>query len=321
MKGKAGEAIQYYEKSIDAFVDWPEWQYACHWFITWCYAVLCDWQKAAHHTKILVDNCNWSKCVFTYQYAAMQKMIEEETTDPLKKLSLQRQIDHHLRLAPTYKRSFVGKTIFVEKFVTKRCQIYWIEKEKQSSGNNNNNMEDRDAFMLPILDLFLFWNIFFTFKSSPSSGEVFLKMVNTKLQSYPEDGVDREKHFYLVLMKGIILKYMGDHETAIDCLSTVLDNEHQVKMYGHLAPLACLELGTLFKEIKDYRLAERYLHKAMTDYTHYLNETTVHIRAHSLLQTMDAERASETKKLSNTSIASIGSRKSFVLYPSRKDND
>jgi tetratricopeptide (TPR) repeat protein len=319
MKGEPEQAIEYYEKSIEKFVDWHEWQYACHWFITWCYAIMCDWPKALHHTKILMDNCNWSKCIFTYQYAAMLKMIEEDTTDPDKKAILRKEIDHHLRTAPSYKRNFVGKTIWIEKFVTKRCEIYWKEVEKQSHKceTNNNNDEDlsSDAFMLPILDLFLFWNIFYTFKASPTAGTVFLKKVNDKLKVYPEDATssdDLEKHFYLVLMKGVILKNMGDHDAAIECLTSVLDNEHLLKRYSHLAPLACLELGTLFKQIRDHKLAEVYLHKAMNGYSHYLNETAVHIRAHAMMETM---RLSDLRKLSSASINSLASKLSFVFFP------
>lgn len=332
MQGLPHDAIQFYEDSIRKFEEWPEWQYACHWFIAWCYAIQCQWQEALEHTEILVDKCNWSKCVFTYQYAAILKMIEEETEDPAKKSSLRNEIDHHLRMAPTFKRTFVGKTVFVEKFVTKRCQIYWSEKERQNRSpsnsiqahhDNNNSgssssdqqrsrLED-DAFMLPVLDLFLFWNLFYTFKSAPAIGTVFLKKVEHKLQAYPTDSPDQEKHFYLILMKGIILKSLGQQEAAIECLTSVLDHEQLLKRYGHLAPLACLELGTLFSQTQDYTLAQQYLNKAMSDYTHYLNETTVHIRAHAILETVKSEIASQHKKLSNTSLASLGSRLNALL--------
>ena len=306
IRGKPDDAIKRYERSSSKLTEWPEWQNTCQWLITWCYCVQGDWVNALDVTKTLIDRCNWSKCVFTYQYAALLKMIEEESTDWDEKLKLREEIDQHLRLAPTYKRSFVGKTVYVEKFVTKRCQIYWQEKEneKKMGHDNNNSIADNDAFMLPILDLFLFWNIFYTFKQAPIFGSTFLKKVDIKLKSYPEDGYDREKHYYLILMKGIILKNMGQNDWAIKCLTKVLDNEDRLRLYSHLAPLASLELGILFQQTNELQLAQQYLNKAITDYTHYLNETLVHIRAHYALGTMKKQYATG-RKISMMSLNSL----------------
>ena len=308
IKGTPSKAIDLYQKSSDKFHEWKEFQYTCHWFTVWCYAIQSNWPEALKYTKILMDNCSWSKCVFTYQYAAILKMIADEETDLEKKIALRNEVDCYLKVAPTLKRSFAGKTMFVEKFVMKRCEIYWTEKEKiakkrsislPSNINNNlsfeNTREDllecNDIFVLPILELFLFWNIFSTTKHVKHLTDSFIRQINNKLKIF-DFTRDEEKHLFLLLMKGIILKSVGEADEAIECLAVVLSNEENLSLYGHLAPLACLELGMLFKEKRDYSRADKYLNQSMDKYSHFLNETLVHMRAHSaLISIKDALKA------------------------------
>ena len=298
IKGNPTTAIDLYQRSSDKFVDWKEWQNTCDWLIVWCYAIQSNWKEALRHTKTLVDHCTWSKCVFTYQYAVILKMMADEETDIEKKKAILEEVDYYLKLAPTLKRSFAGKTMFVEKFVTKRCQIYWAEKERMNlmSENNNNSInmlnEQNDIFVLPILELFLFWNIFSTTRNENAKllTDTFIAKIDRKLKifDWSRDG-HQEKHLFLLLMKGICLKSVGEADCAIECLSVVLSNENLLNLYAHLAPLACLELGILFMDKKDYSRAEKYLNYSMDNYSHYLNETLVHVRAHSALTSIKEE--------------------------------
>lgn len=377
MKGQPDEAIKFYLKSAETFTQWVEWQNLCYWLVTWCYCVKFDWKSALHYTEILTKTCPWSPCVFTYQLAAILKMQLDETIDPVEREKLQAKIDSCLLEAPKLKHTIVGRTVYVEKFVTKRCEIYWNERREcdnlprphsnassqfsqQDSGifndmNNNNSDEDKkvqskgesdeilipkveihipdepnrneisdpenppnylivnntykenDAFMLPILDLFLFWNIYMTFREDPYHAYCLLDRIEVKLSTLNfEDTFTREKYLYLILMKGIIFKHMGKTDNAVDCLTFVLDNEEYLKFYKHLAPHACLELGILCQETSEFQLAEKYLNKATNDYSHYLNETQVHIRAHSSLCMMRAKMlGSSRRKLSAYSIRSF----------------
>lgn len=300
--GYPKEAIILYTRSSDKFTQWKEWQNTCHWMITWCYAIQCDWKNSLKHTKILFEECSWSKCVFAYHYAAFLKMIADETVDPIEKAPIVKEMDHYFRLAPTLKRSFAGKTIFIEKFVTKRCQIYREEEENNLhylDENHNNSKEGADLLLIPVLELFLFYNLFFTIKHPHTENlmNAFLDRINSRLVDYPFDMKNREKHLYLILMRGICYKYIGNEEKALEALTFVLGHEDLLDLYIHLAPLACLELGLLYHEKKDFGRAEKYLHKTMNDYSHYLNETLVHIRAHSALTAMKESREGDGKEL------------------------
>jgi tetratricopeptide (TPR) repeat protein len=324
IKGNPSTAIDLYQRSSEKFQDWKEWQNTCDWLIVWCHAIQSNWQEALKYTKILMDNCSWSKCTFTYQYAAILKMVADEEMDLEKKIALRKDVDYYLKLAPTLKRSFAGKTMFIEKFVTKRCQIYWTEKEKVAKNEknsifsittmseNNNQLvmnesddliEHNDIFVLPILELFLFWNIFSTTRNENAKllTDSFITRINHKLKIFDWSRDEhQEKHLFLLLMKGICLKSVGQSEEAIECLTVVLSNENLLNLYSHLAPLASLELGMLFKEKRDYSRAEKYLNQSMDNYSHYLNETLVHIRAHSALTSIKEDLKSRSSSISKT---------------------
>jgi len=168
--------------------------------------------------------------------------------------------------------------------------------------SNNNSLhpeleEVNDIFVLPILELFLFWNVFSTTQSENAKllTDSFIRRIDEKLQIFNWKNEDhQERHLFLILMKGICLKSVGKADEAIECFSVVLRNEHLLNLYAHLAPLACLELGMLFKQKEDYSRAEKYLYKSMDDYSHYLNETLVHIRAHSALTSIKEDLKSST---------------------------
>jgi hypothetical protein len=85
----------------------------------------------------------------------------------------------------------------------------------------------------------------------------------------------------------------------------VLARQSELEINVHLAPMCCLELGTIAKESND-SMARVHLERAISsEFKHYLNETIVHIRAHAGLQAIDED--DETRKRSS-SIFSLLSR-------------
>ena len=369
LKGKTDEAIIMYQKSADSFTQWIEWKNLCYWLMAWCHCVKFNWRKALELTDQLIDSCPWSPCVFTYQSAAIMKMLLDETVDPLERESLQSQITEKLKLAPKLKRPIAGRTIYIEKFVTKRCEIYWQElKEEQKvatisyntqdsgiydddgssdetdesseandslvsvesietgafnslSLSESNTTEDcnsdeetynkvnklyqsNDPLLLPILDLFLIWNIYLTFKYDHESAHLLLKRIESKLLNLRYEDT-REKYLYLILMRGIVYKSIGNHQLAVDCFSFVLENEKFLQYYKHLAPHAALEFGLLSQQIGDLDMAVKYINKSINDYSHYLNETQIHIRAHTALNII-RENSGAERRSSVTSITSNG---------------
>lgn len=97
-------------------------------------------------------------------------------------------------------------------------------------------------------------------------------------------------------------------------------------MYKHLAPLACLELGLMLRQSvnpDDVNEAEKYLTRATCNYSHYLNETMVHIRAYNALADIkDKRRAKldlDTGKIRRRS-SSIASLLSNITFRSRRSS-
>lgn len=246
IKGDPVRAIVKLEESCKVFESWIEWKSACTWYIMWNHAIQCDWVKAIECIEFLRASCNWSPCVFTYQAASFKAMLLDQcikeqkispTEDRAHQISkLRDEIETLLEEAPALKRTVVGKTLFLEKFVTKRCQIYFEEKEKMS------NFDKSGDLMLPAVEQLVFWNIFSMSKKSPDLLAIFLKMIDEKLSTdFSElvrdanisnqenkmasdiDQLTYEKYYSLILMKGVIYHYMDMEDSAIQLLSTILE--------------------------------------------------------------------------------------------------
>ena len=202
IKGDPKAAIAKLTESCQAFEAWIEWKSACTWYIMWNHAIQCDWIKAIECIEFLRASSKWSPCVFTYQSASFKAMlldqlIKEQKIDPTSDRAcsinkLRDEIEQLLAEAPTLKRTIVGKTVFIEKFVTKRCQIYFQEKEKfeEKNGKNfsenevNNSWEKNSGdLMLPAVEQLVFWNIFSMSKNSPGLLKNFADMIDDKLRS------------------------------------------------------------------------------------------------------------------------------------------
>lgn len=153
IRGRPAEAIRTFQSAIAAFKQWPQLHSACHWLMIWCHATLgktliehrsglCDltfdrwpghWDDAAKYATLMSENCRWSPCTSTYQLAVCLYMKLEEDLPHLtesQQLEIRSRIRESMKRAPTLKHSVAGKTLFVEKFVTKRCAMFFEENEQ-----------------------------------------------------------------------------------------------------------------------------------------------------------------------------------------------
>ena len=110
-----------------------------------------------------------------------------------------------------------------------------------------------------------------------------------------------EKYLYLITMKGICYHYMKNHESeAQKLLSFVIENQINLNLYQHLAPLACLELGIIYSKSSDdfdLDIAVQYLNNATNEYKQYLNETMVHMRATAAINLIKDKRKIKKQSL------------------------
>lgn len=122
-------------KSRDCFKQWIEWQNACDWLLVWIHSIQRNWLDAEECIKTLKEKCSWSPCCFTYIHAAIKQMMADDLTlehasseagnvdtTPIQVQieKLRHEVNELLELAPKLKNSMAGKTIYFEKFVTKR---------------------------------------------------------------------------------------------------------------------------------------------------------------------------------------------------------
>ena len=115
-------------------MQWTEWQNACDWLMVWIFSIQRDWAAAEDCIKQLKEKCSWSPCCFTYIHAAIKQMMIDEIllasghgdgdgismVDKVKIEQIKHEVDELLENAPKLKNSLAGKTIYFEKFVTKR---------------------------------------------------------------------------------------------------------------------------------------------------------------------------------------------------------
>ena len=98
-------------------------------------------------------------------------------------------------------------------------------------------------------------------------------------------------------MRGVCLRHLSCPQDAEKDLQAVL--RAKSGLHGHLAPQACLELGLIYKELGEYADSKKYLEKARSDYSSYLNETLVHLRVHcALVSIKERERRRSRKSIS-----------------------
>ena len=169
IRGRPDIAINVFQQAIGAFGEWPQLYNACYWLMSWCHATLGQWDDAAKYAQLLVDQCRWSPCTSTYQLAVCKYMkYDEDMANGLVNNELRAEISDLMEVAPSLRRRVAGKTIFVEKFVTKRCQIY---------------LDDDEQLTLPILELFLVWNIFPMMRNSTECLHRFKASIDAKLTS------------------------------------------------------------------------------------------------------------------------------------------
>ncbi|KAI1304205.1 Tetratricopeptide repeat protein 39B [Halotydeus destructor] len=292
ISGRPDKAIEVYKDAMTAFEQWPQLNNICYWFMIWSHATLSQWDMAAKYAKIMADTCKWSPCTSTYQYAACLSMQLDDAKDGQDGDRIREQIVELLKMAPKLKHNVAGKTVFLEKFVTKRCQLYF---------------ENDETLVLPMLEMFLLWNIFPMMKQSADHLTRFKGDIDAKLAELECAGqVDCETYHYLRFMRGVIWRYLDNgHEAEKDLKHVILSRSY---LHSHLAPQACLELGLIYKDMAEYSEARKFLNKARSDYSKYLNETLVHLRVHcALMLIKEREKAQQSGQF----ISLVGDRLSI----------
>lgn len=176
MLGRLDEALDTFQKSIDAQDDWIQFHSICHWEMMWCHAARMQWKQAAHYADLLRKRSKWSPASYTYQYATFlyAQLVEDQRNQRLEgnsdELNYEPRIDEIAKLmetVPSLRVRIAGKTVPAEKFAIVRSGKF---------------LELGNKLTLPSLEFLYIWNIFVYLRNCPSELEKLLERVELESQ-------------------------------------------------------------------------------------------------------------------------------------------
>jgi tetratricopeptide (TPR) repeat protein len=139
-KGNIEDSIEWYEKSWKSQQVWPHFHHICFWELMWAHCIQQEWRKALQYAEKLSKHSKWSRTIYLYQQAAIMIMMKPSLSSEEHLV-----INQLMMQAPTYKQRIAGKSLPMEKFVIKKTERYFAQK---------NNL------ILPIFELMYIYNLF-----------------------------------------------------------------------------------------------------------------------------------------------------------------
>jgi len=304
MQGNLPQAIESFQRCIEAQDDWKQFHSICHWEIMWCHAVQMDWVQAAKYSDLLRKQSKWSPASYTYQYATFlyAQLVEDErngfcpiyTAEYESRMSSIREI---MERVPELRIRYAGKTIPAEKFAITRAAKFCKQQNRLS---------------LPALEFLYIWNIFATLRNSPQQVERLLARMDQEIEyidgkigaisetSQSLDGSDESEsraednwHDDLslaLLLKGMCLKHLNRLDEAEECFMKIIDGQENITVDTFLVPHTAMELAVLKLTLGELDQSKQWIKLARNNYTGYLLETMVHFRLHAASRVIRSEQ-------------------------------
>lgn len=139
MRGNFDKAVDWYTKSWKSPNLRTEFHNLCFWELMWVHSVQEQWESALNYAETLAKQSNWSRTMYHYQQAATMIMMKNSKSDDKQKI-------HQLMTqVPIYKQRIAGKSVPMEKFLIKKSERYFAQKE---------------YLVLPVYELLYLWNLF-----------------------------------------------------------------------------------------------------------------------------------------------------------------
>ena len=310
MEGRLSEAVESYQRCIEAQDDWRQFHSICHWEMMWCHAVQLNWAQAIHYSDLLRRHSKWSPASYTYQYATFlyAQLIDQQRAGSLEEGSLEyrqrmEEIVKIMKSVPDLRIRYAGKTIPAEKFAITRS-IKFLQQANRLS--------------LPALEFLYIWNVFSTLKNSPQQVEKLLRRIEDEIehieqvkssssrdQSAATDQDDDHTNDHclqdhwdddlalMLLLRGMCLKQLSREEEAERSFMEVMEAEPRIQMDTFLVPHTAMELAVLNLGRRRFEAARQWIRSARQNYTGYLLETIVHFRLHAASRLIRCEEEEE----------------------------
>lgn len=277
MKGNLDEALVWYKRSWKSQDVWPQFHHLCFWELLWVNCIRLDWREASLYAAYLLENSKWSRTIYSYQKAVILLQMSDHLSDT-ERIS----IDQLMREVPRYKQRIAGKSLPMEKFVIKKAERYFGQKQ---------------LLVLPCIELMFLWNSFKVLGKQFEHADGVLRLIDASLMELnsrtERDRYDVDNRALILLLKGACLRQMKSPLQALKCLETVIGMHRDVKEDTYVVPYAIVELALLYVDQGRRDNAIAALEDAKKNYTGYSLESRLHFRIHTALTELKGNKNGE----------------------------
>jgi hypothetical protein len=232
----------------------------------WISTILCDWEKALECSRILRQECKWSRSLFAFMYAIYASLVLKQSKGP----ALEDAMMESLADVPRVKRHFGGKKAFHEKIVIEKAAVYLDHPEKM---------------VLPHLDLMYLWNLFVQASLDAPALKKIKHLIEEELSHVSQDK-DVDLFCYLTFMRGCVYAVSRYDAIAVDCFLHVIASQEFIIRDTHLVPQACFEMGMLYRRAGDVEESKKWFQKTKK-FSDYLTESMISFRMECAMQSLE----------------------------------
>lgn len=246
-------------------------KYILYFYCCWLYMLLGRWRDAMSFSKVLKEECKWSRSLFAYMYAIFTSMVIREERTSESNESLQQSMMEALVSVPRLKRHFGGKKAFHEKIVIEMSQRF---------------VQDATQMVMPHLDLMYLWNMFTLASQSSETLDSIIRNIDHELDKFHQCSEKVRIHSYLSFMRGVAYSAAGRTQEARDTFLSIISMEDKgYDIDKHLIPQSYYELGLIYRRSGDISQARTWL-KRGRKYSGYLTETMIQFRIDCVLKSI-----------------------------------
>ncbi|KAL3115831.1 hypothetical protein niasHT_007131 [Heterodera trifolii] len=209
VNGELDRAIQLNNRSIQSQNVYKQFQHICHWELVTVHMVLMHWNRAAWHAKKLLEENQWSKCVYTYLLAIL---VNADRTAQKR----QQAVRQLMQKVGSLRRRIAGRSIPMEKFCEQRA---------------NKCLRDDGEMFLPQFEFLYFCNGFTVLDRAPHFVRPLLAHVDAEWTRWrgderaprlDSDALVETRAMY-AFVRGLCMRALGEHEKARHCFMATIE--------------------------------------------------------------------------------------------------